>query len=631
MDHNLDLLKSHLHSNTQEFININYDCDLFPVITKPTRITHTSATLIDNIFLDSLLTGNMTNKILVDDISDHLPTVTILEGIDHSPQKKVHITSRDTRQKQLKALKTDLTDRLTSLDLQGNVDKQFEMFHNTILDSLNKHCPIRNRQVSAAKIRREPWLTSGLIISINKQRKLYQNSIRFDAKETDIIKYKNYRNLLTKLKRTTKIIYYQSKCQEYKNNIKKIWNLVNSCIGKTNDKSTIIDHLKIDNLEIRDSKQIANEFGHYFSKIGKIYADKIKPSKTNISDYLKVIPRNAKSLYLTPTTNSEIIRLINKLPNKNSSGYDGIDNVILKHIKECISPTMVKLFNLSMLEGKFPDMMKLAEVVPLYKSKEMYLLNNYRPISLLITISKLLEKIMYARTYSFLQTTGQLYESQYGFRKGHCCEYAISKLISVILKNKEANRYTISLFLDLSKAFDSLKHNTLLKKMELYGVRGVALNWYSSYLNSRELRAKCMTSSGDSEVSQKYPVTYGTPQGSCLGPLLFLLFCKDLRLHLTYLSCIQFADDTTLYTSGKNIRLLECEINHDLEIISDWFKAKKLTLNADKTACMIFPPIKLQPTVSVSRFWIRQFLSAHRPNFWACGLTEIYVGINILV
>ena len=307
MDHNLDLLKSHLHSNTQEFININYDCDLFPVITKPTRITHTSATLIDNIFLDSLLTGNMTNRILVDDISDHLPTVTILEGIDHSPQKKVHITSRDTRQKQLKALKTDLTDRLTSLDLQGNVDKQFEMFHNTILDSLNKHCPIRNRQVSAAKIHREPWLTSGLIISINKQRKLYQNSIRFDAKETDIIKYKNYRNLLTKLKRTTKIIYYQSKCQEYKNNIKKIWNLVNSCIGKTNDKSTIIDHLKIDNLEIRDSKQIANEFGHYFSKIGKIYVDKIKPSKTNISDYLKVIPRNAKSLYLTPTTNSEII------------------------------------------------------------------------------------------------------------------------------------------------------------------------------------------------------------------------------------------------------------------------------------------------------------------------------------
>ena len=206
-----------------------------------------------------------------------------------------------------------------------------------------------------------------------------------------------------------------------------------------------------------------------------------------------------------------------------------------------------------------------------------------------ITISKLLEKVIYARTYSFLQTTEQLYESQYGFRKGHSCKYAISELVSAILKNKETNKYTVSLFLDLSKAFDSLKHDTLLKKMELYSVRGVALNWYTSYLSSRQLRAKCMSSSGNSEVSQKYPVTYGTPQGSCLGPLLFLLFCNDLKLHLTYLSCIQFADDTTLYTSGKTIRLLECEINHDLEAISDWFKANKLTLNLDKTVCMIFP------------------------------------------
>ena len=592
MDHNLDLLKNHLHNNTQEFININYDCDLFPVITKPTRITHTSATLIDNIFLDSLLTGNITNRIIVDDISDHLPAVTILEGINHSPKKRVQITSRDTRLKQLKALKSDLTDKLSSLELQGNVDTQFEMVHSTILHSLDKYCPIRNRLVHSAKIQKEPWLTSGLATSINKQRKLYQNSIRHDAKEKDIIKYKNYQNMLTKLKRITKISYYQTKCHEYKNNTKKIWNLVNSCIGKSNDKSMVIDLLKIGDLEVHDSKRIVNEFGQYFSKIGNVYADNSKSSKTNIIDYLKVIPRNAKSLYLTPTTEVEIMNLISQLLNKKSSGYDNIDNVILKHIKECISPIMAKIFNLSMLEGKFPDQMKLAEVVPLHKSKETYLLNNYRPISLLITISKLLEKIMYARTYSFLQTTRQLYESQYGFRKGHSCEYAISELTSAILKNKEANRFTISLFLDLSKAFDSLKHDTLLKKMELYGVRGVALNWYTSYLSSRQLRAKCTTGSGNSEVSQKYPVTYGTLQGSYLGPLLFLLFCNDLRLHLTYLSCIQFTDDTTLYTSGKKIRLLECEINHDLETISDWFKANKLTLNIDKTVCMIFPPNK---------------------------------------
>ena len=112
-----------------------------------------------------------------------------------------------------------------------NVDTQFEMVHSTIVDSLDKYCPIRNRLVHSAKIRKEPWLTSGLAIIINKQRKLYQNSIRPDAKEKDIIKYKNYRNMLTKLKRIAKISYYQTKCHEYKNNTKKLWNLVNSCIG----------------------------------------------------------------------------------------------------------------------------------------------------------------------------------------------------------------------------------------------------------------------------------------------------------------------------------------------------------------------------------------------------------------
>ena len=316
MDHNLDFLKSHLHSNTQEFININYDSNLFPVITKPTRITHTSTTLIDNIFLDSMLTSSITNKIIVDDISDHMPAVTILENINQSVKKKVKIVSRDTRLKQLKSLKEDLTTKLNSANLIGSANNQFDMVHEIMLKSLDEHCPIRERFVNNTKIRREPWLTSGLVISINKQRKLYQNSIKHDAKLIDIDKYKEYRNVLTKLKRISKINYYKNKCRELKNNTKKLWGLINSCIGKHNDKSTIVDYLKIGNMEISDSRQIANEFGNYFSQIGNKYARNIDPPNKNILNYLKVIPRNAKSLYFTPTTDQEIISLISKLPNK---------------------------------------------------------------------------------------------------------------------------------------------------------------------------------------------------------------------------------------------------------------------------------------------------------------------------
>ena len=344
------------------------------------------------------------------------------------------------------------------------------------------------------------------------------------------------------------------------------------------------------NTNIYDCKQIADEMGNYFSTIRSKYANDIPQSNKDISEYLNVIPRNPKNIFFMPTSCVEIERLISKLPNKKSSGFDNIDNIILKSIKSVISEILASLFNESMLSGIFPEQMKLAEVVPLYKSKERYLTSNYRPISLLITLLKILEKVIYKRTYQFLNQSNQFYNSQYGFRSHHSCEHAIAELVGNILKNKENGKTTISLFLDLSKAFDSLQHKTLLKKLEIYGIRGIALKWFTSYLENRMMSAKCRTVMSNSELSQVYKTDFGTPQGSCLGPLLFIIFCNDLNLHLTYLSCIQFADDTTLYGASTSVKLLQCEIEHDLKVITDWFKANKLTLNMDKTICVVFSP-----------------------------------------
>ena len=197
---------------------------------------------------------------------------------------------------------------------------------------------------------------------------------------------------------------------------------------------------------------------------------------------------------------------------------------------------------------------------------------------------------MYKRTYKFLTSTKQFYDSQYGFRSKHSCEHAISELMGNVIKERDKGNFTVSLFLDLSKAFDTLEHEVLLKKLEIYGIRGITLDWFKSYLTNRKLRAKCNVGLGNFELSQNFNIEYGTPQGSCLGPLLFIIFCNDIHLHLTYLSCIQFADDTTLYCSGKSLDLLEFSINYDLEHVADWFKANKLTLNIDKTVAMIFSP-----------------------------------------
>ena len=243
MDHNMDLLKSHVHKKTQQFLNLNLDHDLFPVITRPTRITQSSATLMDNIFLDSKLTGRTNNKILVNDISDHLPSVVILENMNPIKHSKIEITSRNIRPKQIECLKNALMALQMTTKSSGDTNEQFDEFHASLLNCLDTHCPIRTYSVKRNKFRREPWLTPGLLISCNKQKTLYQNSISTNSKPQLMEKYKNYRNILKRLKRVSKINFFKNKCIEYKNYVQKLWHMINSCIGKTNDKTTIIDHI----------------------------------------------------------------------------------------------------------------------------------------------------------------------------------------------------------------------------------------------------------------------------------------------------------------------------------------------------------------------------------------------------
>ena len=293
------------------------------------------------------------------------------------------------------------------------------------------------------------------------------------------------------------------------------------------------------------------------------------------------------SIFLSPITQLELDRMINKLPNKNSSGFDNISNTLLKEIKPWIISPIVDIFNSSLTAGVFPELMKKAIIVPLHKGQSTLELSNYRPISLLITISKLLEKTMYIRVYDYLNKTNQIYESQYGFRARHSYEHAIGELVSEITKSVEIGKQTVTAFLDLSKAFDMLEHSVIFKKFEKYGLCGPCLEWFKSYLHGRTLRVKCNTGNGIG-LSREYSIAYGTPQGSCLGPLIFLIFCNDLHLHLMHLEVLQFADDTTLYLSHKHLGYLRYCFETHLAIIQDWFNANKLTLNISKSVLMHF-------------------------------------------
>ena len=293
-------------------------------------------------------------------------------------------------------------------------------------------------------------------------------------------------------------------------------------ITKVKHKGSIIPFITVDGIKYNKPKTIANKFGEFYSQLGSTLAKSIVPGMTSIEHYIENIPRQTDSTVISPTSVQEIDRIIRELPNKTSYGHDEISNTMLKALHTSITFPLCHIFNQSLQEGIFPERMKWVEVIPLYKGKCMDVIVNYRSISLLITLSKILEKIMYKRLYSFLDTNGILYASQYGFHSKHSCEQAIAELVGYILQSKNQNEHSASVFLDLLKAFDTLDHQILLSKLSRYGIRGTALEWFGSYLQNRSLIAKISTSPNNVTKSDKYDTTYGTAQGSCLGPLLFI-------------------------------------------------------------------------------------------------------------
>ena len=205
-------------------------------------------------------------------------------------------------------------------------------------------------------------------------------------------------------------------------------------------------------------------------------------------------------------------------------------------------------------------------------------------------MSKVFEKVIYSRVYSFLENNEILYGSQYGFHNKRSCEQAITEFLGHIIQTRELNQSSASIFLDLSIAFDTLDHEVLLKKLDRYGIRGQTNNWFRSYLSDRTLVTKVSVSPSKFVYSEKYRISYSTAQGSYLGLLLFVLFCNDLHLLPIYGKLILFADDTTLINHHRNSRSINFMMTHDMNLLADWFQAKTLSLNLNKTVLMAFWP-----------------------------------------
>ena len=363
-----------------------------------------------------------------------------------------------------------------------------------------------------------------------------------------------------------------------KNKSKIMWKIINGTlhINKNKNKQNI-SKVKISaSKHVTNSFDIANSFNKFFVNVGKSMSDKI-PNRENVIHS----PRVTKSFVLSETDNYEICKLIDNLNDKKSSRRDDIPVKFLKLSKHVISNFLAYIFNKCVLMGTYPSLLKVAKVIPLYKEGPRDECSNYRPISLLMHINKVFEKLIHTRLYNFLQKNKILNSNQYGFRKNSSTAFAIYDLIENKLKNLDQNLITCALYVDLSKAFDTVNHNILLKKLSHHGIRGVPLNLFKSYLSNR----KQYTFVNDSK-SRELPIDIGVPQGSVLGPLLFLLYINDLSFASLLLTKL-FADDTCLIFSAKTISELQIVINREMRKIENWMSSNKLSINYKKNKYML--------------------------------------------
>jgi hypothetical protein len=243
----------------------------------------------------------------------------------------------------------------------------------------------------------------------------------------------------------------------------------------------------------------------------------------------------------------------------------------------------VHLVNLSLSEGIFPDELKLARVAPIYKSGDPKLINNYRPISVLPFFSKIFEKIIYSRLITFINKHNLIYRYQFGFRHQYSTLLALVTLVDRIITGISNSEITLGTCLDFSKAFDTVDHKILLKKLEVYGIRGIAHKLIKSYLDNRKQYVIFNSCSSTLKT-----INCGVPQGSIIGPLLFILYINDMAYVSDKVFPIFYADDSNLFVKGINVENMVNVLNCELSKIYDWLNANKLSLNLNKTQCIIF-------------------------------------------
>ena len=376
--------------------------------------------------------------------------------------------------------------------------------------------------------------------------------------------------------------------------MKQMWNHLGAMLNPKRIKGPLmIKRLLLDNIEVTENSAIAETLNRHFCSVGVKLAEKIPKSKESFRKFLKSPTPN--SIFIGKITPNEVLDLINSLDNRKSPGIDEIPNKALKISAEVIVLPLTHIINQSYAQGIFPNSLKTAKVIPLFKKGEESQCSNYRPISLLSCFHKIFEKLIKAKVLEFFSNNNVLYKYQFGFRKTHSTNLALLEVTEQIYANLNINNYGLGIYLDFQKAFDTVNHDILLHKLNHYGIRGNVLNWFKSYLTDR--KQFTFVNGTNSMVSE---INCGVPQGSVLGPLLFLVYVNDIQHAFINATPKLFADDINLFLFHEDLKTLFSLANSELESLNEWLLANKLSLSIGEgkdTKYTLFSP-KTNPEIN---------------------------------
>ena len=403
--------------------------------------------------------------------------------------------------------------------------------------------------------------------------------------------FQTYQKNLQRTINNAKQNYFRNKFQEYRGNTAKTWKLTNNILGKSKRNSNSITLSHQNNL-VNNELEVANMFNEYFVSIGNDLVNNVINNR-NI-DFLSYMEnRTVNSFVFHGTDEFEIRKIIANFKNK-STTVNNIPIFVIKKVSHVISSLLANIFNESIAYGLFPTKLKTGRVIPLHKNGSTTNIKNYRPITTLSVFSKIFEKLVHTRMTSFISRYKIIKTNQFGFQKNKNTSDAILEFLENVYESFDNNNYYLSIYLDFSKAFDTISHNILLDKLDFVGFRGPIHSWIRSFLSNR---SQYVEVGGSNSCS--LPVTIGVPQGSTLGPLLFLLYINDMENTLTNMKIIHFADDSTLHINFPKSFNISPVINDELCSINSWLQANKLILNVDKTKYMIFSIKDKPPDIDI--------------------------------